>query len=639
MQIQDTDIQSEIQAQLQEVLITTFGLEKLRDKQAEAISLTMSGKHVLSLLPTGYGKSLCYQLPSQLLPGVTLVISPLIALMEDQLNGLKRRGIKNATLINSSLHPEELSERLDGIAAGQYKLIYLAPERLDSQRFANLIKSLDVSLLVIDEAHCISQWGHDFRPQYRHMKRLIEMVPKATVLALTATATLKVQKDIVSNLGIPMEVVKGDFDRPNLTLTVEKCENPADKDRILFDKLREVKPEEGSSIVYVSSRKEAEGLAKRLTDEGFKAAFYHAGLPAPMRKGVQKRFEEDQIKVIVCTVAFGMGVDKATIRRVVHYNLPPSLENYYQEAGRAGRDGQAAACCLLYQPKDIYTQRWLMKNNYPTDKQVQDVYALLRQSKTQPMRPSTILESVDIKDSALHSTLDLFNQLGILQLTPGGVMLKEEPEWLDTSILNRRKDQDEDRLERMISYATLANCRRKTILSYFGQTIGTTCSGCDVCHPHTRHASMHRAPVRGFRKPERKDAKARLKTFGTANSAYGNNNSNETGSYDGGYIRGDLPQTQPRTNAQGDAPSQNEIHNAIISLTGELKGQVGRTTIAGILSGSKAKKLNEKGFDKLDSYGKYSHKKAETILDEIDQLIEQGSLRVIPGMYPKLAVN
>ncbi|MBK9773556.1 MAG: RecQ family ATP-dependent DNA helicase [Candidatus Obscuribacter sp.] len=653
----------------QDLLTRVFGIQKLRDKQRQSIDLTMSGKHSLALLPTGYGKSLCYQLPSQLLPGVTLVISPLIALMEDQINGLRKRGITNATVLNSSVAPEELQERLDGIRAGAYKLVYIAPERLDSPRFRALIASINVSLLVIDEAHCISQWGHDFRPQYRNMKAVIEQVPDATVLALTATATPRVQKDIVDNLGLPMTVVLGDFDRPNLRLEVEKCENAADKDRLLFARLKKLSQEsDGSTIVYVSSRKEAEALSKRLTDNGFKAAYYHAGLPVAMRKAAQKRFEEDKIKVIVCTVAFGMGVDKATIRRVIHYNLPPSLENYYQEAGRAGRDGEPATCTLLYQSKDIFTQRWLTKMNYPTDEQVQQVYDLLHKNKNTAIRPSSILDKIKIKDTALSSTLDLFNQQGLLTLTPDGVLLnnkvaaesgspgdrglvKTSPAKVDLTILNQRRQLDEDRLERMISFATGYSCRRQTVLHYFGQKLATSCSGCDICHTDKVFIEPFYAPLKSTTSPT---PTPRTRTSRTSTGASSSSSTSTSSANTGSTSRSGVTYRDTKFGSNKpasyagpgvdkstgyDTTGLDALSQSIILLTGQLKGQVGRTTVAGILSGSQNKKLKEKGLDQNALYGTFAHKRQESIMEAIDALIEEGKLRVIPGMYPKLTLR
>lgn len=578
------------------VLTDRFGLANLREKQKEVIGNVLSGKHCLALLPTGYGKSLCYQLPSQILSGITLVVSPLIALMQDQLSGLLKRGIDNATVINSSVSSEELEERYQGIRSGRYKLIYVAPERLDTPRFKALLQHLNVSLFVIDEAHCISQWGHDFRPQYRHMRRYLEMIPETTVLAVTATATPRVRDDIIHSLNLDdMKIVQGDFDRPNLRLEVEQCTNNADKDRHLFRALGESNQ---SAIVYVSSRKEAEALTGRLKVSKIKAACYHAGLPAEERKRAQRRFEEDEVQAIVSTVAFGMGVDKATIRKVIHYNLPPSLENYYQEAGRAGRDGRDAVCTLLYQAKDIYTQRWLMQQNYPTEKQIHDVLACLKAGN--PMRAYEIRDQVDMSDSALNSTIDLFNQLELVILTSEGARLKEGNKtltYVNTAPMKARRDRDAARLDMMVNYATGIKCRRQYILGYFGQTIENTCSGCDICAPKPKYDEL-------------------VETLKFTNKPKGTSAKKQSLSYQSG---------EP-------------LRKAIYNLTKDLSGKVGRTTIANILSGSKAKKLIEKDFHKLPAYGSFAHKRAESILSEIDALVEDGHLRVIPGMYPKLVV-
>ena len=248
-------------AALEETLRERFGLAEFRPKQKEVIDNVMRGKHTLALLPTGYGKSLCYQVPSQVLPGITLVVSPLIALMQDQVNGLLRRGLNNVTLLNSSIAWDERDLRMAGIRAGAYKLVYVAPERFESARFRQLLSTIDVSLLVVDQAHCISQWGHDFRPHYRNLSGHLSHVPGATILALTATATPPVQKDIVQSLALPeMHVVVGSFDRPNLRLEVRGCRNNFEKDEFLFRLLRSTSE---PVIVYTSSRKETEALSQR----------------------------------------------------------------------------------------------------------------------------------------------------------------------------------------------------------------------------------------------------------------------------------------------------------------------------------------------------------------------------------------
>lgn len=340
------------------VLRTQFGLNEFRPKQIEVIERVLKRQHTLALLPTGYGKSICYQVPAQILPGVTVVVSPLIALMQDQVNGLLKRGITNATMLNSTLDYREISARIAGIKSGAYKLIYVAPERFDSEQFRGLLNSVNISLMVIDEAHCISQWGHDFRPQYRNLGHYVREFGDATVLAVTATATPNVKVDIVRNLALPeMEVVEGSFDRPNLLFSVKGVSGGKEKDQLVEGL---VSANSGGCIIYTSSRKEAERVATLLKRTGLRTACYHAGLSPDKRERAQKSFEADKLDVIVCTVAFGMGVDKANIRQVIHNNLPGSLESYYQEAGRAGRDGQKALCTLLFQPKDIHIQKWLI---------------------------------------------------------------------------------------------------------------------------------------------------------------------------------------------------------------------------------------------------------------------------------------
>jgi len=579
------------------ILSENFGLQSLRPKQKEVIERVLHGRHTLALLPTGYGKSLCYQLPSMALDGITLVVSPLIALMQDQLSGLTRRGIVSATVLNSAIAPDEYERRLEGIAQGRLKLVYVAPERFESPRFRSLVENLNVSLLVIDEAHCISQWGHDFRPNYRTLKNHLALMPEATVLALTATATPRVKKDIVESLALPdMAVVETSFDRPNLHFQVFCCANDYDKDQRV---LRAMGNDQEPTIIYTSSRKQSEELAQRLRNSGISTGCYHAGLPSHVRQRAQKAFEEEQVPVIVSTVAFGMGVDKANVRRVIHYNLPGSLENYYQEAGRAGRDGEAAKCTLLFQARDIHTQRWLLKKNFPSPGQVHDVLAYLRKNASRsgyPLRTSDIAAAVKIDDSALNSTIDLFKFTELVQISADGIELTAKGENQATSInmnfLSEREQREENRLDQIVRYAQSLSCRRRVILSYFGQDLEGLCAGCDICHKVID--DFVEQP-----KPTGKKAAAASKT----------------------QIR---------------RPGVNDLAATILELTGELKGKFGRTTIASILSGSKASKLKAQNLNRLGAYGRFAHMTNNDILDTIDSLVADGQLRVVPGPYPKL---
>lgn len=463
------------------ILKERFAIDQLRPKQKEVIDHVLAGENVLALLPTGYGKSLCYQLPSQILPGPTLVVSPLIALMRDQVQSLRNRGIDGVTLLNSSIEYEDQEERISGIVSGAYKLIYVAPERFESARFRSLISKINVSLFVIDEAHCISQWGHDFRPQYRNFSKYIALAPNASLLALTATATKHVRDDIIKSLNLPdIKIVESSFNRSNLHFEVVDISSSAQKDK---EVLKALSQSSGSNIIYTSSRKECERLSSWLTSLGKSAAYYHAGMPASRRDAIQQQFESDKTKTIVCTVAFGMGIDKANIRCVIHYNLPASLESYYQEVGRAGRDGKFARCSLLFQSKDANTQRWLASRNYPSVLQLNKLFELL-QSKNHRLTQSELLDCTDMTESALNNSLDLLKHQNVIDANmEGSYKLTEKGTDQDAvwQLLLDRKELSERRLAHMIDYAKSNYCRRVSILKYFGQELQETCTSCDVC--------------------------------------------------------------------------------------------------------------------------------------------------------------
>lgn len=423
------------------VLKKYFGHDSFRDGQKQIISELRAGRDVLGIMPTGGGKSICYQVPAIMAEGITIVVSPLISLMKDQVSALVQSGIRGA-FYNSSLSDAQCRKALANIAAGMYKIIYVAPERLENETFVSICQRLDISYIAVDEAHCVSQWGQDFRPSYLKIPEFIKKLPKRPVIgAFTATATDEVRADIINILGLkdPFKLTTG-FDRPNLYFEVRRPKTKRDKFEELMDILSEHRGKSG--IIYCSTRKTVDELYFDLLRMRVDVTRYHAGLSTEERQRSQDDFIYDRCPVIVATNAFGMGIDKSNVSFVVHYNMPKNIENYYQEAGRAGRDGSNADCIMLYSPKDIFTIKYF------------------------------------------------------IDFASGNEEMSEE-------MRGKIRAKDMYRMNRMIDYCTESGCLRNYILGYFGEKRYKPCGNCSECIG-IREKTLKRLPLKTDPKPKEK---------------------------------------------------------------------------------------------------------------------------------------
>lgn len=599
---------AEMEAQLQE----KFGLPSFREGQPEVIRTILSGRSAMTIMPTGSGKSLCYQYPAMLLPGLTVVVSPLIALMKDQVDSLRARNLP-ATYINSTLSWEEQKDRLDKVRRGQIKMLFVAPERFRSGAFLRVMRAVQISLFAVDEAHCVSEWGHDFRPDYLALGRVRKELGAPMCLALTATATAQVRDDIKKQLQIPnADVFVSGFERRNLFLEVYRARGKNDKLARMEALLRHMG---GASIVYCATRKAVEEIGAELARSGFSVGIYHAGLSDAERDRVQDSFMRDQVQVLVATNAFGMGVDKPDIRATVHYQIPSSLEAYYQEAGRAGRDKQESHCLLLYNYADRHVPDFFIQASWPDREIVEDSWDVLRRMGVGKHR----IDAHEIarrmkgrrKAMVVSSALRVLRKAGHLTYEKSDrehleVLDEERRLRVDWADLERHRKHEEDKVQQVIFYAGGRKCRTWAILRYFDSrpSFRNGCGHCDICCPTPPYAASAAA------------ARPRLASGGSRPSPSVRKVTDAAQKARSGKVA-------PLRTAESSLMMTRKILACIArgrqSLTPGL--------VAKVLVGSKARDVLRGGHDQISTYGLLSHHNADQIEALLGVMIQEGFLR------------
>ncbi|HKG45573.1 MAG TPA: ATP-dependent DNA helicase RecQ [Pyrinomonadaceae bacterium] len=476
---------------MKRTLRDVFNLDKLRPGQAEVIRSVLEGDNTLAIMPTGAGKSLCYQLPALHLPGTTVVVSPLISLMKDQVDKLEDAGLE-ASQLNSALSTREHQENLEQIQTENSDFIFVTPERLTTREFLADLRKQTINFVVIDEAHCISEWGHDFRPAYLSLGSAVKLLGSPPVLALTATATPEVTADIEKQLDMgKLRIVKTGIYRPNLHFEVKRVTNEREKHEELIRVLRE---HDGTGIIYAATVKTVETLTDWLKGFDFKIEKYHGRMKASDRKEIQEAFMAGELKAIVATNAFGMGIDKPDIRFVVHYQMPGSLEAYYQETGRAGRDGEPALCSLFYQLEDRRTQQFFLGGKHPKFDDILAVHQALETlgASQTPVTLSTVQEHANtVANGKVRVVVSLLKESNLVKELRGSHfrLLRtdvQQPELEELARLSEEKvEKDKEKLERMMQYGQSARCRWRLLHDYFEEDMEEErCGTCDNCvHP------------------------------------------------------------------------------------------------------------------------------------------------------------
>ena len=641
--------------------LPNFGLDQFRPGQRQVIDAVMSGRDTLCIMPTGGGKSLCFQLPTIARSGMAIVISPLIALMKDQVDSLNAIDVP-ATFVNSSLSSDEQMDRLGKMAAGQYKLVYIAPERLRSNAFMRAISKIEIQMLAIDEAHCISQWGHDFRPDYARLGKFRERIGNPQTVALTATATSLVQDDIgkILNLENAATFVTG-FARENLALCVETPSGNHEKDQRLIKYLQET---EGAGIVYASTRKNCEHLVELLGSNLDRSlAFYHGGLSSQDRRAVQESFMSGETPIIVATNAFGMGIDKADLRFVVHYNMPGSVEAYYQEAGRAGRDGKPSQCLMLFSYQDKFIQEFFIENSYPSRETIRDVYEFLRKIPSDPiemtlqeikeeldlsigttgiatcenlLEKAGAIERLDSKNNAAGIRIDSDMRTLVDLLPPGQKVRRHVLRGLEKLVGDFRGEvvlfQPKWLAEKLeMKWITVSNHIRELtklepisyVPSFRGKAIHMRCRDKGF-----RELDIDFAELDRRKKAELDKLQSVIRLAQTRRCRqleileyFGDSDRRRCGSCDNCAKK---PKPN-RGNAKFADPAAT-LYAAQVALSGIARthGRIGKTLIAQMLKGSTQKKLKGLGLNRLSTFGLLKVLRTDDIVELIEFLIDNG---------------
>ncbi|WP_327045702.1 RecQ family ATP-dependent DNA helicase [Microbispora sp. NBC_01189] len=465
-----------------------FGWEQLRPGQQEAMEHLLAGRDVLLVMPTGGGKSAVYQVPGLLLDGPTIVVSPLIALQRDQVMSLLKAGAAGAVAVNSA---GSVEAGLDEVTAGNAEYVFLSPEQLAKPEVVERLAAARPSLIAVDEAHCVSSWGHDFRPEYLRLAKVIERLGHPPVIAMTATAAPTVREEIVESLGLTgaQQIVRG-FDRPNLHLEVRRFVGEDDKRAALADHAAAL---EGVGLVYVATRRQAEEYADLLKERGRRAEAYHAGMKTTDRRSIHERFQDDDLDTVVATSAFGMGIDKPDVRYVLHAAPPESIDSYYQEIGRAGRDGNPADVVLFYRPEDLGLRKFFAGGRADGDL-IRRVATLVREHGGE-VAAAELRELLGVGAAKLTSQVNLLERAGAVEVAHGGALRyspggppPDEAAARAVELDDLRHRMEDSRLEMMRGYAETTGCRRRFLLEYFGEPYERTCGDCDTCRSGTAAA-------------------------------------------------------------------------------------------------------------------------------------------------------